>query len=106
MVMRTMNLPADKGTNFYDFKNIETDYGAFKDQYRTALDNLPVDTPLVDKMLDEANYAFKLNQDLFASLEDEIQQTSGQKPSFHGYYAYLLFVLVAVVAAFLFKLLS
>ena len=53
-----------KGLAFYDFADIP-DAKDFKTKYRTALDNLPITESDGDLIIEEANYAFKLNMDVF-----------------------------------------
>ncbi|MEN9253181.1 MAG: biliverdin-producing heme oxygenase [Thermostichales cyanobacterium BF4_bins_65] len=65
---RAMNLPTGSGTAFYDFEMIEHE-GKFKKQYRAMLDELNLDRETIARIVAEANYAFKLNMDLFRELE-------------------------------------
>jgi heme oxygenase len=65
---RAMNLPQGMGTAFYDFELIEHE-GKFKKQYRAMLDDLNLDETTIERIVAEANYAFKLNMDLFRELE-------------------------------------
>jgi heme oxygenase len=53
---------------FYEFPEIP-DPGAFKDAYRTALDALPMDRALADRVVAEALAAFELNAQLFEALD-------------------------------------
>ena len=62
-----LNLREGEGLKFYDFDKID-DKKAYKDKYRFALDCLPLDKPKMDAIIAEANYAFKLNMDLFDEL--------------------------------------
>ncbi len=64
---KALNLSNGEGLKFYDFDKIE-DKKAYKDNYRFALDCLPLDKPKIDAIIAEANYAFKLNMDLFDEL--------------------------------------
>ncbi len=77
MAMRGMNLSDGQGTSFYEFDQIE-DEKAFKATYRNAMDSLPFDQSQVDKVVDEANYAFKLNMNLFKELEGNLVKAIGQ----------------------------
>ncbi|MCX7595330.1 MAG: heme oxygenase (biliverdin-producing), partial [Fischerella sp.] len=54
-----MNLNGD-GTAFYEFEDID-DEKAFKNKYRQALDELPIDDATGDRIVDEANAAFGMN---------------------------------------------
>lgn len=65
---RAMNLPKGQGTAFYDFELIKHE-GKFKNQYRSVLSGLPLDDMKIQQIVEEANYAFKLNMDLFRELE-------------------------------------
>ena len=69
---KALNLPKGEGLNFYEF-DIE-DKKAFKQKYRDALDNLPVDTQQVNAIITEANYAFRLNMYMF----DQLSGNAGQ----------------------------
>ncbi|MCM1983643.1 biliverdin-producing heme oxygenase [Lyngbya confervoides] len=75
-----MNLPADQGTAFHEFTQLPTPEArrAFKAQYRNALDALPIDEETVQRIIDEANYAFQLNRDLVHDLEDEVKAAIGE----------------------------
>lgn len=65
---RAMRLQDGQGTAFYEFDQIKHE-GKFKQHYRAVLDQLPVDQPTIDRIVEEANYAFKLNMMLFKELE-------------------------------------
>lgn len=67
IIARTFNLPSDEGLAFYNFPEI-TNIPHFKDEYRMALDSLPVDEESVQKIVDEANLAFCLNRAVFDSM--------------------------------------
>ena len=60
---KSMNLDG-KGLAFYDFEGISNAKG-FKERYRHALDNLPITWSDGELIINEANYAFKLNMDVF-----------------------------------------
>ena len=53
-----------KGLDFYEFEGIDNP-GSFKTRYRLALDNLPINKPDGELIINEANYALKLNMDVF-----------------------------------------
>ena len=53
-----------QGLAFYEFEGID-DPKSFKSRYRLALDNLPINKPDGELIINEANYAFKLNMDVF-----------------------------------------
>jgi Heme oxygenase len=65
---RAMGLPPGEGTAFYDFEQIPHE-GKFKQRYRAQMDALGLDQATIDRIVAEANYAFKLNMDLFRELE-------------------------------------
>ena len=69
---KALDLPKGEGLNFYEF-DIE-DKKAFKQKYRDALDNLPVDTQQTNAIITEANYAFRLNMYMF----DQLSGNAGQ----------------------------
>lgn len=77
IAQRGMNLSEGQGTAFYEFEDIE-DEKAFKDTYRTALDNLPVDEATAQQIVDEANAAFGMNMKLFNELEGNLIMAIGQ----------------------------
>ena len=58
----------DEGLHFYDFDNIP-DAKAYKAGYRGVLNSLDLNQNQVDEIIDEANYAFRLNMDMFNELE-------------------------------------
>ena len=60
---KSMNLNGE-GLAFYEFEGIPNP-GNFKNRYRTALDNLPITWSDGELIINEANYAFKLNMDVF-----------------------------------------
>jgi len=68
-----LNLDEHQGTNFYEFDQI-SEINAFKGKYRQALNELPIDEALEDKIVAEANTAFRLNIKMLAELEGNIAQ--------------------------------
>ncbi|AFY31980.1 heme oxygenase (biliverdin-producing) [Calothrix sp. PCC 7507] len=79
IVRSAMNLPPDQGTGFYEFENIPNIEAirAFKAKYRHALNSLPVDDILAEKIVDEANYTFELNCHVFHELETDVKAAIG-----------------------------
>jgi heme oxygenase len=71
-----MNLNG-KGTAFYEFEDIP-DEKAFKNKYRQALDELPIDDATADRIVDEANAAFAMNMKMFEELEGNLIKAIGQ----------------------------
>ena len=72
---RAMNL-TDGGTAFYEFPDI-SDEKAFKNQYRQAMDELPIDQATADRIVAEANDAFGMNMKLFNELEGNLIKAIG-----------------------------
>lgn len=71
-----MNLSDGEGTCFYEFQAI-ADEKAFKTKYRQAMNDLPVDEATCDRIVDEANDAFKLNMKMFQELEGNLIKAIG-----------------------------
>ncbi len=63
IVAKTYQLTTSEGLAFYTFSQI-TDHAQFKDAYREQLDSMPIDPAAAQKIVDEANVAFALNQAL------------------------------------------
>ncbi|AUT03917.1 heme oxygenase [Nostoc sp. CENA543] len=74
-----MNLPADQGTAMHEFAEIPTPEAkrAFKEKYRQALNSLAIDEAMIQKIVDEANYAFNLNRDVVHELEADVKAVVG-----------------------------
>ena len=73
---RAMNLTDGQGTAFYEFDQIP-DEKAFKNKYREAMDELPIDMATAEKIVDEANAAFGRNMELFEELEGNLIKAIG-----------------------------
>ncbi len=73
---RAMNLTDGEGTAFYEFDDIP-DEKAFKDKYRQAMNDLPIDQTTAEKIVDEANDAFGMNMKLFQELEGNLVKAIG-----------------------------
>ena len=73
---RAMNLTDGEGTAFYEFDQIP-DEKAFKNKYREAMDELPIDMATAEKIVDEANAAFGRNMELFEELEGNLIKAIG-----------------------------
>lgn len=67
----------DEGLNFYIFDDIDNEK-EFKILYRETLDQLPIDQEMADKIVEEANYAFKLNMIMFNELEGNLIKAIGK----------------------------
>ncbi|NEQ95796.1 MAG: heme oxygenase (biliverdin-producing) [Cyanothece sp. SIO2G6] len=76
IAQRAMNLD-EGGTAFYEFPTIQ-DEKAFKNMYRAAMDDLPVDEATAERIVDEANDAFGMNMKLFNELEGNLVKAIGQ----------------------------
>jgi heme oxygenase len=50
----------------------------FKAKYRDALNSISVDEETVSAIVEEANYVFQLNRDVFHELEGEIKASIGE----------------------------
>lgn len=76
-----MNLPDARGTLFYEFDQLPTveSKRAFKEQYRQALDSLPIEAAMVEQIVNEANYAFALNRDVVHELEADVKALIGEQ---------------------------
>ncbi len=60
--------PEGEGFHFYEFDKIPN-AKEFKVGYRSTLDNLNLDQKQKDAIVTEANYAFRLNMDMFDEME-------------------------------------
>ena len=76
IAQRAMNLSEGQGLSFYEFKGIE-DEKYFKEMYRQRLDELPLGSARVDRIVDEANTAFEMNMKVFQELEGSVIKAIG-----------------------------
>ncbi|MEM8778410.1 MAG: heme oxygenase (biliverdin-producing) [Cyanobacteria bacterium P01_G01_bin.49] len=76
IAQRAMNLGENGGTAFYEFETI-SDEKAFKNKYRQALNELPIDQAMAEKIVDEANSAFGMNMKMFMELEGNLVKAIG-----------------------------
>lgn len=76
IAQKGMNLDG-QGTAFYEFEAID-DEKAFKNKYRQALNDFPVDLATAEKIVDEANDAFKMNMKMFQELEGNLIMAIGK----------------------------
>ena len=65
---KAMDLREGEGLHFYEFEGIPDKKG-FKTSYRTALDSLPINQSQSNAIINEANYAFRLNMYMFDELQ-------------------------------------
>lgn len=77
IAQQAMGLQEGEGTSFYEFEEIP-DEKAFKNEYRQAMDGLPIDETTADRIVDEANDAFKMNMKMFEELEGNLIKAIGQ----------------------------
>lgn len=75
---RALNLPEGKGISFYEFPIIQNING-FKQNYRTALDSLPVNDSEKQSILAESKQVFLLNQGIFSELEQDLVSAIGKE---------------------------
>jgi heme oxygenase len=73
---KAMNLDGE-GTAFYEFETI-SDEKAFKNMYRQALNDLPVDEETAERIVEEANNAFGMNMKMFQELEGNLIMAIGK----------------------------
>lgn len=79
VVRSALELPKGVGTSFYEFDQIPTieDKKAFKEKYRQALDALLIDEDAINRIVNEANYAFMLNRNVVNELEPDVKAALG-----------------------------
>lgn len=77
IAQKAMNLGESDGLHFYEFDAID-DEKAFKTTYRATLDSLPIDQPMADRIVEEANEAFHLNMTMFQELEGNLVAAIGK----------------------------
>jgi len=65
---KAMDLRDGEGLQFYEFEGI-ADKKGFKTQYRNTLDSLPITQSMANAIINEANYAFRLNMYMFDELQ-------------------------------------
>jgi heme oxygenase len=80
IVRSALNLPPDQGTALHEFKQLPTVEAkrAFKEKYRDALNALSIDDATIQRIVDEANYAFTLNRDVVHELEADVKAAIGE----------------------------
>ena len=72
-----LKLSGHEGTSFYNFQQIP-DKQTFKGKYRQALDKVNIDDTTADKIVAEANHAFKLNMQILQELESILIEALGR----------------------------
>jgi len=80
IIRSALKLPEDQGTGLHDFEQLPTREAkqAFKEKYRQALNALPIDDATIQRIVDEANYAFQLNRDVMHELENDVKAAVGE----------------------------
>jgi heme oxygenase (biliverdin-producing, ferredoxin) len=76
IAVNAMNLTDGEGTAFYEFEQIP-DEKAFKNNYRQAMNDLPIEGAKLDEVVDEANAAFDMNMVMFNELEGNLIKAIG-----------------------------
>nr|QCI05453.1 Heme oxygenase [Crouania attenuata] len=71
IAQNAMSLENNNGTAFYDFPEIKNDQ-QFKEMYRDALNNVPLDQKQIKQIISEANIAFDLNMKMFQELNSNL----------------------------------
>lgn len=77
IAQKGMNLAEGEGTAFYEFEAI-ADEKEFKNKYRQAMNELPIDEATAEEIVAEANAAFGLNMKMFKELEGNLILAIGQ----------------------------
>ncbi|ABX09646.1 heme oxygenase (biliverdin-producing) [Prochlorococcus marinus] len=77
IAQKAMNLSDNNGLNFYNFDDIENEM-TFKKKYSQTLNSLPITQKMADSIVDEANFAFKCNMDMFQELEGNLIASIGK----------------------------
>jgi heme oxygenase len=79
IIRSALKLPPDQGTALHEFEQLPTVEAkrAFKEKYRDALNSLPLDEAEIQRIVDEANYAFTLNRDVMHDLEADVKALIG-----------------------------
>ena len=68
IAQRAMNLSSGEGLAFYEFDSIQ-DEQEFKQNYKKAMDSLPLAQDLSEQIVAEANLSFTMNMKMFQELE-------------------------------------
>jgi len=77
IAQKAMGLGEHDGLRFYEFDAIPDEKG-FKINYRSVLDNLPIDQAMADRIVGEANEAFHCNMKMFQELEGNLVAAIGK----------------------------
>jgi heme oxygenase (biliverdin-producing, ferredoxin) len=76
IAVNAMNLAEGEGTSFYEFAQIPNEK-EFKNNYRAAMDSLPIGPEKVEAIVAEANGAFHHNMEMFQELEGNLVKAIG-----------------------------
>lgn len=68
IAQRALNLSSGEGLAFYEFDSI-SDEQEFKQNYKKAMDSLPLTPDLANQIVAEANLSFTMNMKMFQELE-------------------------------------
>jgi heme oxygenase len=80
IVRSALKLSSSQGTELYEFEQLPTVEAKrdFKEKYRQALNSLELDQATIQRIVDEANYAFQLNRDVVHELELDVKAAIGE----------------------------
>lgn len=78
-IRSALSLTTARGTEFYDFYLLPTPASqqSFQERYHQALDDLPLDTDTIDRIVAEANMALTLNRGLISELTENVKAAIG-----------------------------
>nr|QCI08006.1 Heme oxygenase [Plumaria plumosa] len=71
IAQNAMQLSGNLGTAFYNFDDIDDDK-TFKENYRNALNNIPLSSEQINQIITEANISFNLNMKMFQELNSNL----------------------------------
>lgn len=71
IAQNAMQLSDSEGVAFYNFKDIKNEK-EFKNQYRLAIDSIPLSQSLQNDIISEANVSFNLNMKIFQELNSSL----------------------------------
>ncbi|BBL86238.1 Heme oxygenase (chromatophore) [Paulinella micropora] len=77
IAQKAMQINGNDGLHFYEFDSIRNEK-AFKNTYKAVMNNLPIDQAIADRIIEEANLAFKLNMNMFRELEGNLVAAIGK----------------------------
>lgn len=71
IAQNAMQLSGNVGTAFYNFDDIDDDK-TFKENYRNALNDIPLSSEQINQIIAEANISFNLNMKMFQELNSNL----------------------------------